>query len=292
MITKTNDTKFKIAKVVSLVTQPPIICIPVFLILSYLFTNGNFTQFVLVESICLIFTSIAPMAIILIWAKKLNTDIDISNRKDRPKPLIVGSSCYFLGFLILYLIGAPSIITFLLLCYATNTILVLLISIKWKISIHTTGLIGPASILIVIFGEWGIILGLIFPILIWSRVTLKKHTMAQAVVGGVLAYIVTIGELYLFIAIFNLSTYHVMPLIDVFWIVLALVLTPVILAILGHFSNKNNLNILFYILIILCLILFILQGVGLVAFILTTIISILISLYAGNTFSWYNIITF
>lgn len=291
-----NETKLKIAKWISTITNAPIICIPAFLVLCWVFLADNPGKFVLVEIICLIFTSVASMAIILLWAKKLNTDKDISNREDRPIPLIVGSCCYFIGFIILNLVNAPPIISYLLLCYTCNTLIVMLISTKWKISIHTTGLIGPASAMILVLGKWGILLGLLYPIVIWSRVTLKKHTMAQAVVGGLNAYFLTIGEIFLFIWLFNLPTEHVLPLIEVIWIAIALVIIPVILAIAGELKNrgvsltKTRTLIIFSGLITYIIFILFSTNDSLISLVLSTIVSILITYYAGINYPWYRAI--
>lgn len=291
-----DEKKLKVAKWVSVVTNAPIICIPAFLVLCWIFLANDIGKFILVESVCFIFTSFASMAIILIWAKKLNTDKDISNREDRPIPLIVGACCYFIGFLTLIFIGAPQIISFLLLCYTCNTLVIMLISTKWKISIHTTGLIGPAAAMILVLGKWGILLGLLYPIVIWSRVTLKKHTMAQAVIGGLNAYFLTIVEIFIFIWAFNLPTDHIIPLNNIIWIVIALVIIPVILAILGYLKdsemNINKTRLLFVILTLVTYIAFILFSTfdGIISLVLSTIISLLITFYAGVNFSWYRAI--
>ena len=98
--------KLSIAKTVSTLTNAPVICIPLFLIicLTLSFTNGelNLNKFITLEVISLIFTSLLPMAIILYWAKKLKTDKDISNRSDRFTPLIVGIISYFHTLVKLY----------------------------------------------------------------------------------------------------------------------------------------------------------------------------------------------
>ena len=76
--------KLKTAKVISDITNPPILCIPLFLIMCIVlsFENGEFnmSKFIVLELISLVFSSILPMAIILGWAKKIGTDKDISNR--------------------------------------------------------------------------------------------------------------------------------------------------------------------------------------------------------------------
>ena len=169
--------KLKIAKTISTITNPPIVCIPLFMIICLVlsFENGlfNFNKFIVLELISLVFASILPMAIIVYWAKKLNTDGDISNRQDRFVPLVVGIISYFIGFIVSLVLGVDNFLTALLLCYSINTGVVLLITFKWKISIHTTGLSGPVGALILLLGPIGAVFGIIYPMLIWSRVILN-----------------------------------------------------------------------------------------------------------------------
>ena len=88
------NSKLRLAKTVSNLTNPPIICIPLFLIICLTISWDNLGKFPALELISIIFTSILPMAIILYWAKKTGNDKDISNRKDRKTPLIVGTISY------------------------------------------------------------------------------------------------------------------------------------------------------------------------------------------------------
>ncbi|MBE6497777.1 MAG: hypothetical protein E7Z81_05820 [Methanobrevibacter sp.] len=55
------------------------------------------------------------MAIIVFWAKKINTDNDISNREDRFVPLIVGIVSYFIGFIVCLIFNASNFLALLLL---------------------------------------------------------------------------------------------------------------------------------------------------------------------------------
>ena len=60
--------KLKIAETISTITNPPIICIPLFLLICILlsFENGafNFSEFIVLELISLVFASILPMQIL------------------------------------------------------------------------------------------------------------------------------------------------------------------------------------------------------------------------------------
>lgn len=287
--------KIKIAKIVSTITQPPIICIPLFLIISYVISleNGvlNMNKFITCELISFIFTSILPMAIILLWAKIINTDNDISNRQDRYVPLIVGIISYFIGVLVSLLLNADNFLTLLLLCYSVNTGVVLLITIKWKISVHTTGISGPIAALILLLGPLGAAIAFIYPIVIWSRVLLKKHTLAQAISGGVQGFFLTVLEMYLFMNLLNKPVYGMVSLEMSILYILAIIITPIILGILSY-CDVNKTRSVFYASTVVILIAFLLLmplTVTLI-YILITAASILISYYAGDDFVWFKVL--
>ena len=286
--------KLKIVEAISTFTNPPIICIPLFLIICIIlsFENGTFnlSEFIVLELISLVFASILPMAIILYWVKKLDTDSDISNRQDRYTPLVVGIVSYFIGFLVSLFIGADHFLTALLLCYCVNTGVVLLITSKWKISVHTTGLSGPVGALILLLGPIGALFAILYPILIWSRVTLNKHTLAQAIAGGAQGFFLTVLEMYLYIYLFNFDVVALTPLIDCIWYILAIIFTPIALGILSY-SDVSNKKILFILAEIIGLVFFLIFSpfnVFLI-YIVISITCILISLYAGQDFVWFNV---
>ncbi len=287
--------KLKIAKTISTFTNPPIICIPLFLIISIAlsFENGvfNLSKFILLETISIVFASILPMAIIVFWAKKLNTDSDISNREDRFTPLIVGVVSYFIGFLISLVLNADNFLTVLLLCYSVNTFIVMLITTKWKISVHTTGLSGPVGALILLLGPIGALFGILYPILVWSRVLLKKHTMAQAICGAVQGFFLTIFEMYLFIYIFRFDVGNLVSLHLASLYVLAIIATPVLLGLLSYIHVRKS-EIVFYLFEIIFLVMFLIFAPldVTVIYILVSITSILISYFAGEEFAWFNVI--
>lgn len=287
--------KLKIAKTISTFTNPPIICIPLFFLICLIlsFENGTFdiNKFIVLELISLVFASILPMAIIVFWAKKLNTDSDISNRQDRYTPLVVGIISYFIGFLTSFMLNTDHFLTILLLCYSINTGVVLLITSKWKISVHTTGLSGPVGALILLLGPIGAVFGIIYPLLIWSRVTLKKHTMAQAICGGVQGFFLTILEFYFFVMYFNVDIISLTPLADCVMFIFAIIFTPIILGILSY-SNTGNKKIIFALFEIIGLIIFLAftpLDVAII-FILVSLTCILVSFYDSGEFEWYNIL--
>lgn len=287
--------KLKLAELISTITNPPIICIPLFLIICIIlsFENGvfNLSKFIILELISLVFASVLPMAIIITWAKILNTDKDISNRQDRFKPLIIGIISYFIGFLVSLYLNADNFLTILLLCYATNTFIVMLITFKWKISVHTTGLSGPVGALILLLGPLGALFGLIYPLLIWSRVLLKKHTLAQAICGAVQGFFLTVIEMYLYSYLLNLPLTNIVSLSSSILYILAIIITPIILGLLSYSTIKNK-KISFYMLEIIFVVLFLaIMPIDVsMIFIIVSVTSVLISYFAGPEFVWFNVL--
>lgn len=279
--------KLKIAKTISTITNPPIVCIPLFMIICLVlsFENGlfNFNKFIVLELISLVFASILPMAIIVHWAKKLNTDGDISNRQDRFVPLVVGIISYFIGFIVSLVLGVDNFLTALLLCYSINTGVVLLITFKWKISIHTTGLSGPVGALILLLGPIGAVFGIIYPMLIWSRVILNKHTLAQAITGGVQGFFLTIFEMYLFMGLLGYNVVNLTPLIDCVWLVLAIIYLPVVFGLISY-SNISNKKVVLSIFKIAGIVLFLVFGSleVFIIYVLIVLTCIFIKMYNGD----------
>ena len=65
-----------------------------------------------------------------------------------------------------------------------------LVTLKWKISFHAIGYTSFCFTFVELFGPiWGITL-ILLPLVFWSRLILKRHTMAQLVAGSVLSLVI------------------------------------------------------------------------------------------------------
>jgi len=88
-----------------------------------------------------------------------------------------------------------------MICYLNNTIIVLLINLSWKISIHAMGVAGPLTALIYLFGWPGLVFTLSVPLVAWSRVYLKRHTPWQVTMGTLLGFSLTAVQIYILLRI-------------------------------------------------------------------------------------------
>ncbi len=188
-IQNNNLSELETAKFISMVAHPPVISIPTFIILNYFLAGPD--QFVVPTLISIIFGALIPISTSLILIKKMHTDLEITDRTKRTVPLIFAICSYLLGFLVLLWFSAPAIVSVLMLIYGTNTLIILIINFYWKISIHAMGIAGPTAAFIFTFGPAGVIIGVIIPLVMWSRLKLKKHTFSQVIAGSVLGLLLT-----------------------------------------------------------------------------------------------------
>lgn len=147
-----------------------------------------------------VFATLLPMGIIYYMFKKGQLkDMYASERQARFKPFMGAILCYFLGLIALIAASAPLLVSVLMAGYLVNTILMMLITLRWKISIHASGIAGPATFLVYAFGIqfWWVLL-LILPVG-WARLKLKAHTLSQVVMGFLLTVALTYLQLFIFL---------------------------------------------------------------------------------------------
>jgi membrane-associated phospholipid phosphatase len=189
----------KNARLVSEVFNPLINPIMTFLILA-LGDQEQRTQNIFLNWIVAI-TFASGLIFLYIAYLKQKRAIDSTEliiREQRISPLTFAVLSYALGFGVLTMLNAPWLMRGLMFCYATNTMVVLMITRRWKISIHTTGIAGPLVALTYQFGWMLLPLYILIPIVGLARVKMHRHTHLQVVAGGILGVAMTIVQLYYF----------------------------------------------------------------------------------------------
>ncbi|UCD38895.1 MAG: PAP2 family protein [Fidelibacterota bacterium] len=155
----------------------------------------------LILAAAVFFASIVPTwHVIRLKHKGRIATIDVDDKSKRIRPLAVGVISYLIGYLLLARMQAPSLVTGLMFCYVTNTVLVLFMTRWWKVSIHATGVSGP---LVALSYQFGYIIApfyILIPIVGAARVVLGKHTIAQVIIGVLVGTGMTALQLkYLFL---------------------------------------------------------------------------------------------
>jgi len=191
------DGKRRLAELISAVLGAPIVALYSF---AFLITDLNPPSIFLLVSICCIFGSILPIAILYCLAKRgIIADIYASERSSRPKAFTGVALSYFLGIVVLMMVGAPPTLVALMACYTINLIALMLISQYWKVSVHASGITAPATFLAT---QMGIIMLPFFLLLLpvaWARIKLKAHTPTQIAVGATLAVFLTLIQMGIYL---------------------------------------------------------------------------------------------
>lgn len=286
-----NDAeKEHIAKVISSLTHAPILSIPAFLIINYF--EMDLAGFILASTICILFSVIIPIFIVICWTRKIKShEIDLPNKEDRIVPLIIGFSSYIIGSIVLFLIDAPILSTALMFCYGTSTIVVTVISKFWKISIHAMGVMGPTVAMIFAFGPIGAVYGMILPPVMWSRYHLHKHTMGQLFAGAAFGFILTAVQTYL---ILDYCSMAVPNITEMAWLLYAFLGPCILLSVAGHLNHKGikdeYTKKFFYCSEFISVIAFVyFTSIELsVIFIMISIIYVVVYYIAGKGFIWYD----
>lgn len=123
--------------------------------------------------------------------KRVIASTELIVREQRISPLTFAVLSYSVGFLLLSLFKAPGAIRALMFCYATNTLVLLLITRSWKISMHMAAVTASIVALTYVYGRsiWPLY-GLI-PIVGAARVTMQRQNTLQVIAGGVLGLVLT-----------------------------------------------------------------------------------------------------
>ncbi len=149
-------------------------------------------------SVAIVFASALPLAAVVYLAHRGIIDsMDVTDRTKRLVPLLLVIVSYAVGFALLERVGAPVLVSGLMLAYGVSTLLVAFITLWWKISMHAVGVAGPVVALSFAFGWWVLPAFFLVAVIGIARVVLQRHTVAQVVAGGILGTVLTAGLLVL-----------------------------------------------------------------------------------------------
>ena len=187
------------SKIISIIINPLLVAPLTFAIMIYL--DASLEMKHIFFCISILFTNILPLITIynFIQSGKVSS-FDAPIKEQRIELLAIAAIYYAIGFVLLWYMDAPPIVTGLMFCYAINTAIVWRITMAWKISIHMIGLGGPIVALWLAGYKYPLMMGTILVAVGASRLFLKAHTFPQVIVGTILAMGLAYFELtYLFL---------------------------------------------------------------------------------------------
>ncbi|MGC9347135.1 MAG: hypothetical protein ACP5JG_03260 [Anaerolineae bacterium] len=172
-----------IAHWISQLGSPPIVALAAFCVtLAHLATPRAWLWMALYSLLGLV----APL-LFLVWQLRRGdvTDLDIHFRQQRKWSLLVTAAGFAVAWVSMSLAQAPGLLLLMVGTGLLQWIAVYVISLRWKISIHSASVSGVVLFVLWAFGLGAVPVTLAVPLVSWSRVKLRRHTPAQ-VIGGIL----------------------------------------------------------------------------------------------------------
>ena len=189
---KSKPVHVRVARLVSNILAPATVSLPL-IVLVALYHTQNVLRALFYALITLFFLSIGPLIYILIAVRvgKIS-DVDVSRRTERAGPFLFGISSVLAGWLVLILLRGPENLQNLLFITAVSGIVMMVTTLWWKISIHSSSMGGVATILTAFYGAVMLPTFLLLILVSWSRVVLRRHTVSQVIAGSLVSIALTL----------------------------------------------------------------------------------------------------
>ncbi len=167
-----------------------------------------------IVGVALVFFCLIPLAYVIRMIRRGEAEsLEVRRQERRLKPFLVGITSYAVGMVVMATTGTTAVafLVALALLYPINTAIIVLINLRWKISVHMTSLAGFVSILLFVsLTVWRDLppatevvltavtvapLLVLLPLLMWARVRVEAHSLGQVVAGALFGLIVPVVEL-------------------------------------------------------------------------------------------------
>ncbi|HLH63612.1 MAG TPA: phosphatase PAP2 family protein [Ktedonobacteraceae bacterium] len=184
-VVKPRHVRF--ARIVSTVLTPVSVSLPFVLLVAFYHARNQLAALIY-ALITLFFLSVGPLIYVVIGVRtgKLS-DFDVSRRSERAGPFLFGIISTSIGLLVLSLLHGPRDLQTALILTTISAVILMVTTLWWKISIHASTMAGAATMLTVLYGLALLPLFLLLVLVSWSRVVLRRHTVAQVVAGSLLS---------------------------------------------------------------------------------------------------------
>jgi hypothetical protein len=148
-------------------------------------------------------TATLPMLAIAIMAFNPKFDFSMPNSHDRIVPLLFTSISYYIGFVLLGKIHFIPVLKLFMIASVLLIIALLLISFKWKISVHMAAIGAVTATVFALSFRWGInpMSAIIVMVLVsglggTSRLVLDKNSLPQIAAGYFLGFSILYPVIY------------------------------------------------------------------------------------------------
>ncbi len=137
--------------------------------------------------VVLLFVCVIPYLVIVAGVRGGRyTDHHLRELRQRPVPLALGLGSAVIGLVLVGLGGGPRPLLALVAASVVGFAILVVVSLRWKMSVHAGVAAGGAAIVGQVLGSAAWVIGACVVVAVsWSRVRLGDHTAWQVAVGAV-----------------------------------------------------------------------------------------------------------
>lgn len=187
----------RLAHWVSRLSNPPVLAIAGIIIGAY--AAGATKESAFFWSAIYVLIAVLAPTVYVLWLVSSGkvTDFNINIREQRIKPLSVILINTGVAWLVLLFGSAPHLIVVLAGASFIQMALLVLITLRWKISGHSAASAGLVVLTWMLLDKVAIILTIIVPLVAWSRIRLGRHDLTETIAGALLGGIVMAVALFI-----------------------------------------------------------------------------------------------
>ena len=188
----------RIASLTSNILNPFLVSLVLILLLSFKSTPSTLDA--VKWSLISIAVSILPVFSVIIYLvrnHRLESSFIIT-RRQRTKIYLLAGVCAGIGCIIFPYLGAPPTLRATFVAGLSAVVVFMCVNLLWKISLHTAFVTASVTALIILYGSIAAVTVVLIPLIAWSRIELKRHSLAQVAAGALLAALIVVVVFYLF----------------------------------------------------------------------------------------------
>jgi len=188
----------RIANLTSNILNPFLVSLVLILLLSFKSTSSTLDA--VKWSLISMAVSILPFFLVIMYLvrnQRLESPFIIT-RRQRTKIYLLAGVCAGVGCVILLYLEAPKELISTFVAGLSAVVVFMCVNLWWKISLHTALVTASVTVLIILYGPIAAVTVVLVPLIAWSRIELKHHSLAQVAAGALLATLIVVVVFYLF----------------------------------------------------------------------------------------------
>ncbi len=185
-----------LARIISMIASPLIITAPVSYALVFKTSNNAFYAIVWTAA-SLLFAATIGLFVLYGVKRGMFSDFDISIKEQRKPIFIFAAIVSILYFFIIFFLHGPKILMATLGALLLGVLIDSFVNRKIKASIHLAVYSAFAAVLGILYGGIFWFFVILIPLVAWSRIKLKRHSLTETIVGTILGLVIVIVLYYI-----------------------------------------------------------------------------------------------